>query len=167
MYGKLGGYFAPDATDDDEVFDYSEDGLGLALPAVGGAISAISSVFGGNSKDPNRIATNTRAYNQAVSGNDGPFEGASSALEFLRIHAVMNDADGGWATQAATSDAATKYNRALAVINGQSGAPAGTPVQGAGILHSPVVAGMSVPPLVLAGAAAFGIYMLTKSGRRR
>lgn len=163
MYANLGGFFAPDDTEDDEVFDYSEDGLGIALPAIG---AVLSSVFGGNPKDANRIATNTAAYNQAVSGNDGAFQGYASALEFLRVHAVAGDADGGWATAAATNDANVKYQRALAAINAQRGASTGTPVQSGGITAA-TVGGLSVPPLVLAGAAAVGIFMLSKNRRRR
>jgi hypothetical protein len=154
------------------MYDNKDSDLGLALPAIGGAISTISSIFGGsNPKDANRIATNTRAYNQAVSGNDGVFYGddgsvaAPSGLEFLRIHSAMNDADGGWATQVATDDAKAKYQRALSTINAQRGVPAGTPIQSGGMTLSNV-GGLSVPPLLLAGAAAVGIFLLTQNRRR-
>lgn len=107
---------------------YSDDGLG-ALP-LAPVVGVFSSLFGGNPKDANRIATNTRAYNQAVSGQDGPFEGFASGLEFLRVHSVAGDADGGWATAAATKDAMQKYQKALGVIGGARSSTASTGATG-------------------------------------
>lgn len=144
---------------------YGEDRtLGIALP-VAGAVSLVGGLFGGDSKDPNRIATNSRAYTQAISGNDGPFEGFSSALEFLRVHSVMGDADGGWATKAATDDAMKKYQQALSVINSQRGATAGAPVASGGVTHLPSSLGGAMPGLLLAGAAVVGVAVLLKNRR--
>lgn len=129
------------------------------------------------------MATNTRAYNQAVSGYDGPFEGAPSAIEFLRIHAVMNDADGGWATQVATTDASKKYAQALKVLHPAativagtskaipviSGAPsvAPTPIAQTGTVNLPLVGTVATTPLIIAGVAALALVAITSNRGRR
>lgn len=159
-YGGVGDYY--------EEY-YGTTSLGLLLPAAGGIVSAIGSIFGGNPKDAGRIATNTRAYNQAVSGHDGTFYGddgsvaAASGLEFLRVHSVAGDADGGWATATATKDALSKYQKALSVVGQKTGAtPAGVPSTGA----YPPSTGGSVSPLLLVGALAIGAVMLSGKKRR-
>lgn len=139
---------------------YDERGLGITPATV--LTPVIGGLFASN-KDPNRIATNTAAYNSAVSGHDGPFEGYSSGLEFLRAHTVP----GSWATSVAVNDAVTKYQKALAIINAQAGKPAGAPVQDGGVTIIPsTVGGLATTPLLIAGAALVGIVVLSKRGRR-
>jgi hypothetical protein len=152
-------------------FDHDEDGLGLLLPAATGLIGGLFA----RDKDPGRLATNLEAYNAAINGNP-PFQAQPSALEFLRIMSTS------WATTKAKQDALAKYNQALQVIQssgayGSASAPGTTPkptilggILGAGAtapqFGGPVIAGMSTGPLLVAGAAALAIVMLSKRGKR-
>jgi hypothetical protein len=72
----------------------------------------------------------------------------------------MGDADGGWATQAATTDAMNKYVKAQQVLS--SGGTATNSASGAYGVGGPVVAGLSTGPLLMAGAAALAIMMLSR-----
>lgn len=155
-----------------------QEGLGVIplAPILGG----LAGIFGGgNPKDAGRIDTNSQAYSQAVSGHDGPFQGYSSALEFLRVHAVMNDPDGGWATQAATTDASTKYKQALARLNptaiispgstqtvpsiAGTGATGGiNPIGEGGINQAAAGTPLGLPVPVLAGAGLLLIFLATR-----
>lgn len=155
--------------DEDYASTYYGTGMGIALPAIGGAISAIGGIFGGDSKDPNRIATNTRAYNLAVSNPSAIFEDSGvTGLEFLRMHSqVAQGGSPGWATAAAANDAKAKYTKAQSVLAATGGTGTAYASPSASSVLGANAAGLSVPPLLLAGAAAIGIAMLMKSGRRR
>ncbi len=165
----------------EEYFSVYGHGLGLSLDPVSSVIGGISSIFGGsNPKDPGRIAANTKAFNQAISGNDGPFYGTDGSLadqlgglHFLKVHSVMNDADGGWATQVATTDAMKKYQQAQQIL-ASKGLPTTPPSTASNYpqtptvpMTGPVIAGLSTGPLMIAGIAALGIFALTRSRSRR
>lgn len=145
--------------------DVYDNDLGIVLPAVGGVVSAISSIFGGNDKDPGRLATNQQAYNLAVSGNTDPFNGHPSPLQFLLDMSGHGDPGMGWATSTAKNDAWNKYNSAKSALAVKPPQQQSYPVQTAGIIPL-TVAGLSTGPLLLAGVAALGIVMLTRKGRR-
>jgi hypothetical protein len=164
----------------EEYFSVYGHGLGLSLDPVSSVIGGISSIFGGsNPKDPGRIAANTRAFNQAISGNDGVFYSAEGTvadplggLHFLKVHSVMNDADGGWATKVATDDAMKKYKQAQQIL-ASKGLPTTPPSTASNYpqtptpMTGPVIAGLSTGPLLIAGVAALGIFALTRSRSRR
>lgn len=157
--------------------------LGLALPAVGGAISAIGGLFGG-SKDAGRLSSNAAAYNQALSSPLTPFkdQGIQPTAFLLAKSPTSKGGQGGWATSKAQNDAYSKFSSAKSTLTGKgytfnadgsvnppagqqygpaTGGVASTPFGG------PVVAGLSTGPLLLAGAAILGVAMLSRGGRRR
>lgn len=151
-----------DDVSEEDYGTYYGTGMGLALPAVGGAISAIGGLFSRN-KDSGRLASNAEAYNLAINGNP-PYKDQPSALDFLRVMSTS------WATTVAKNDARTKYNAAQAIIAKQ-GTPRSTTYGGTTAVPSsplggPVVAGLSTGPLLIAGAAAVALFALTR-GRRR
>lgn len=119
----------------------------IALPAIGSVVSAVSSLFNSHPKDKGRLETNLQLFNAAISGD-------AAALEELRKKAA-----GGWATQVAKDDAKQKYASALAILGANAPAAPGTSKP------STAQAGFSIPPLVLAGAAAIGVALLMR--RRR
>lgn len=125
----------------------NETGMGVlpvALPAIGSVVSAVSSLFNSHPKDKGRLETNLQLFNAAISGD-------AAAMEELRKKAA-----GGWATQVAKDDAKQKYASALAILG--ANAPGATSAP-----KSPVAsAGFSIPPLVLAGAAAIGVVLLMR-----
>lgn len=153
-----------DDVSEEDYGTYYGTGMGLALPAVGGAISAIGGLFSRN-KDSGRLASNAEAYNLAINGNP-PYKDQPSALDFLRVMSTS------WATSVAKKDALSKYNAAKAIIAKQ-GTPQSTTYGGttavpkpSSPLGGPVVAGLSTGPLLIAGAAAVALFALTR-GRRR
>jgi hypothetical protein len=157
---------ADDPNDEDEVFLYSEDGLGIVLPAIGGAISAISSIFGGgNPKDAGRLNTNAQHYAEAVAGNE-------SALNFLKgmsgRFGTVTDSDlcvngcKGWATSVAKDDAFKKYNQALSVLKTKPASTVTPAASGISFTGGPVIAGLSTGPLVIAGLAGLAIFALSR-----
>lgn len=104
-------------------YDEDEDGLGLALPAVGSAISLVGGIFKG-SKDPGRLAANLKAYTAAMAGATTFTSGSTTMnpVEFLRQKSIP----GGWATEVARADAERKYKAVLAAKKpGPTGAGTG------------------------------------------
>lgn len=154
MYENLG---CADCQRDDEH-------LGIALPAIGGAISAIGSLFGGNDKDAGRLNTNAQHYAEAVAGNESALnflKGMSGRFGTIKDNNLCVNGCSGWATSKAKDDAFSKYNQAVSVL-AQKPASTVTPA-GAGIIGGgPVVAGLSTGPLLIAGAAALAVVMLSK-----
>lgn len=152
---------------------YDQDGndgadLGIALPAIGSAISTVGGIFKG-SKDPGRLQANAQAYSAAIAGNP-QFKDAPSALSFLlQKSPVSKGGSGGWATSVAQNDAYAKYTQAKAIIAKQqtSGTtPKSTAyAQPKPTIGGPVIAGLSTGPLLIAGVAAAAIFAM--SGKRR
>ncbi len=158
---------------------YGSD-MGLALPAIGSALSVVGGLFG-NSKDPGRLQSNADAYNQALSSPLTPFkdQGVQPTAFLLMKSPVAKGGQGGWATDKAKNDAWTKFSSAKTTLTGRGygfqvdgsvTAPAGTTpyVQTASYGATvptpggPVVAGLSTGPLMVAAAAVAGIYFLMK-----
>lgn len=148
-----------------------EETLGIALPAVGGAISTVGGLFSG-SKDPGRLATNAKMYNAVLSGTTvsqgGQLYTPTQALEFLRTHAIS----GAWATEVARKDAETKYKAALAFLAKKPTTPTSVyaqpkPISVVPSVGGPVIAGLSTGPLVIAGIAAAALFALTSDKKRR
>ena len=151
MYGNLGC-----ADCDEEVFAYSEDGLGFALPAIGGAISAISGIFGGKPKD----TSGTKVYingllSQALNGDVA----ADHHIRCLAGDQSYKQEFGGTCGYAHAEDRAVAQ-AAVDILNAKGPSSNYAPTQSS--IGGPVIAGFSTGPLLLAGAAAFGIFMLTK-----
>lgn len=150
------------------MYDTREEGLGIALPAIGGAISTVGGIFKG-SKDPERLAANLKAYNAAMAGALTFTSGNTTMnpVEFLRQKSIP----GGWATEKARADAEVKYKAVLAAKKPASAYPPTTakpvlpefPV----LTGGPVVAGMSTGPLLIAGLAAAALFALTSDKKRR
>lgn len=173
------------ATGYDNVY-YGND-MGIALPAIAGAISGISSIFGGGSKDPGRLASNVDAYNQALSSPLTLFkdQGVQPTAFLLMKSPTAQGGQGGWATDKAKNDAWTKFSSAKTTLTGRGyrfvadgsvtaptsttpylqttsagGTVGGALVPTAPDLSSKLVAGMSGGALAVAGIAALGIYYL-------
>lgn len=130
-------------------FDGYSDQLGLALPTVTGAIS---SLFG------------TRKTGEAVYREDGARW--SAAKQYWELPpgtraTVQSPKPSGSGVQSMSGGPVISSS---AVAAGGSVAPSAAPSPGA--YQMPVVAGLSVPPLLIAGAAAVAIVMLTRRGRR-
>jgi len=129
---------------------YDETGMGIlplaAVPTIGSAISAIGGIFGGNPKDAGRLRTNLELYNRAISGD-------AAALDQLRAKA----APGGWATAKATNDAKAKLAAALKILAVHTPVMQDAP-RGA---LSAITTGLSLSPVILAGAA-LGLVLLMR-----
>lgn len=138
--------------------EYDENELGIPIPAIGGAISAIGGLFGGG-QDKQRFAMNQMAYTQAISGADGPFQGFPSAMDFL-----AGKAAGGWATTAAKKDAASKYAAAQKIIATKP-AVSSSPI--ANILTGGVAGagGGGLNTMVMIGGAAVLVYLMSQKRR--
>lgn len=161
----------------DSCIDNDDEHLGIVLPAIGGAISAVSSLFGGgpNPKDPGRLATNAQHYSEAIAGDASALnflKGMSGRFGTVRDNNLCSGTSGcnGWATSVAKDDAFKKYNQAVAILS-QKPASTVTPAGGAtttmSSLGGPVVAGLSTGPLLIAGAAGLALFMMTRGGKRR
>jgi hypothetical protein len=160
------------------------DGMGFALPAIGGAISAIGGLFGG-SKDPGRLQSNQDAYNLALSSPLSLFkdQGVQPTAFLLLKSPKAKGGQGGWATDKAQNDAWTKFSGAKTTLTGRgygfvvdgsvtppsSGPYVQTASYGGSVSPSlvptpggPIVAGLSTGPLLIAGAAAVALVMLMK-----
>ncbi len=155
-----------------------------SIPVVGGVISAIGGLLGGNSKDPGRLASNNDAYNQALNSPLTLFkdQGVQPTAFLLMKSPTAQGGQGGWATDKAKNDAWTKFSSAKTTLTGRGykfvpdgsvtapvtttgyqtasyGASAGG-VPTAPDISSGLVKGMSGGALAVAGIAAFGIYYL-------
>lgn len=153
---------------------YDPDGgagadLGIALPAVGSAISAIGGVFGG-SKDGERLAWNKKGYDAGIA-RQPIFTGAdytAPPLQWLLYRSpTSKGGGGGWATSVAQNDAYAKYTALKsALVTAPPPPPISAYQQPAPKpIGGPVVGGLATGPLVVAGLAAAGIFLL--SGKRR
>lgn len=109
--------------------------MSIAVGSLAGTITGITGLFGGENKDPERLAANALALNLAVSGNP-------AALEYLRgrtgtvpggvrlsASLPIKDASkgatiNGWATALAKKDAIQKVAQVLAAANGGGGGAA-------------------------------------------
>lgn len=147
------------------------DGMGLAIPAVAGAISAIGGLFGGNSKDPGRLATNAAAYGDAQAGD-------ASAVTFLKArsgrygtipisppwHGDPASPLGGWATSKAKDDAFAKYNAVSQSVpyvqTTSAGATVALPTAAKPIAAA--VGGIPTSTLLVAGAAVLALAFALK-----
>lgn len=153
--------------DADYYHEYYGSGMGLALAPVAGAVQVISGLFGGNSKDPGRLAANASAFSDAQAGDP-------SAVTYLKArsgrygtipitppwHGDPDSPLGGWATSKAKDDAFTKYNAVA-----QSTPYVETTSVGGTVAPSMIPSAspkLSIPPLVIAGAAAVALYFLTQ-----
>lgn len=146
---------------------YPGNGMGLAIAAVAPVISGISSLFGGNSKDPGRLASNASAYADAQAGDPSAvtyLKARSGRFGTIPISPVWHGDPasplGGWATSKAKDDAFTKYNAVTTAVPYVQTTSAGASIP------SPVLpvaaSGVSIPPLLIAGAAALAIFALTQ-----
>jgi hypothetical protein len=161
---------------------YAEDrDLGIALPAIGGAISTIGGLFSG-SKDDGRLKSNADAYNQALSAPTSIFkdQGVQPTAFLLMKSPTAKGGQGGWATAKAQNDAYSKYTSAIGTLKGKkytvngdgsvnppagvypssSGNPAGT--AGGPPITS---AGLGIPggnTLLYASIAGLGLLLLSK-----
>lgn len=159
---------------------YYGTGMGLPIPAIGSAISAIGSLFGGNSKDPGRLAKNQQWYSECSSGNAD----ACCALQHMTGRfglakcGVYGDAS-GWATSKAKDDAFRLYN-ALPAQSQAYATPASVasptttsnyPIttQSGSMVPSAAqtVAALGTNPIMLAGLAAVAYMVATGGGNKR
>jgi hypothetical protein len=134
----------------------NDEGLGITIPGIGVDSSIVTGLFK-RSKDPGRLSSNAKAYAQALNGDTGALnylKGRSGRFGLVATTYGDSSPIGGWATSVAKDDAFKKYNDALHPSASYSIPKA--------ILNGPVVAGLSVAPLLIAGVAAFGIYALTR-----
>jgi hypothetical protein len=145
-----------------------DEHLGIALPAIGGAISAIGSLFGG-SDNTGRLRTNADHYAEAVAGDESALnflKGMSGRFGTVKDNNLCINGCSGWATSVAKDDAYAKYNQALAVLKSKPASTVTPTASGISFTGGPVIAGLSSGPLLLAGAAAVAAIMLSKRGRR-
>jgi hypothetical protein len=162
---------------------YAEDrDLGIALPAVGSAISAIGGLFGG-SKDDGRLKSNADAYNMALSNPLGIFkdQGVQPTAFLLMKSPTAKGGQGGWATSKAQNDAYAKYTSAMNTLKSRgytfnSDGSVNPPVSGtypsstgnpAGTAGGPPItsAGLGIPggnTLLYASIAGLGLLLLSR-----
>jgi hypothetical protein len=148
---------------------------GLGVLPLAPVVGIISSIFGGNSKDPGRLRTNAERYAEYTQSCN------VSALNFLKgmskRYGVVKDSQycggegcTGWATTKARDDAYKKYQAASSgsyckagaaaapgtIVAPNAGIPMGSGVQAANIL------GMNAPALAISAAAVIGIILLSR-----
>jgi hypothetical protein len=161
-------------TDTDEGLGIS---FGTAISAGGGITKTIGGLFA-KDKNAGRLDGNAKAYAQALVNPTAPFAKSGETRQPTVFLLEMSRA---WATDVAKKDAAAKYASAVSQLRAKgwtvdsatgrvSGGPKGAttakpattakfPVLTAGV-GGPVIGGMSLPPLLIAGAAAAGLYFL-------
>lgn len=155
----------------------STTGLGElgALPIVP-VVGAISSLFGGNPKDPGRLATNQQhftAYTAGCNPSDLNFlKGMSGKFGVVKDSQYCVNGCSGWATSKAKDDAYKKYQAASSggYCKASSASPpvapaAGIPVvagQAPGIQAANIL-GMNAPALAISAAALIGIFAIMRS----
>lgn len=148
---------------------YNDEGLGIALPLVGSAISSIGKLFGG-SDNTGRFNTNSQHYAEAIAGNESALnflKGMSGRFGTVRDNDLCINGCAGWATQAAKDDAYSKYNQAVAMLAKKPASTVTPAASGVSFTGGPVVAGLSTGPLLLAGLAGVAaIALLSQRGRR-
>lgn len=171
---------------------YNDDGLGLALPAIGGALSTIGGIF--KPKSPRYGGGDGPMYSTINSYVDRIAQGDSTVIPKLNqlrksdadkvqwqlfwdndmVTQPMTDAQ--WQQVLSADPSKAAYGRppigpgvgihVTAVGSSQSGsaytAPSSPSYVPSSPLGGPVVAGLSAGPLVLAGAAALAIFALTR-----
>jgi hypothetical protein len=151
-----------------------EEYLGIAIPTVGTAVSIVGGLFGTRTtgatvyredgarwsakkqywEDP--PGTKAKIQSPKPSGPADICTGAFACLQKMSGGPVVAPTTGGLVQMPKGASAPTP-----GVIPSAYVQPAAVPFTG------PVIAGLSTGPLVIAGLAAAGIYILTQSPRRR